>query len=149
MGNYASSSTTTPIASCEPRWVTIPISYSSDQGTLPTSSLISKHVVPCRTHGGTCCPRVSSPKTRPFVDSSMANHISWRNSTVSIIATLLKPQHWSSPRSTHISTDGRPTLNNNTSQTQHHEDGKTCMRLMTVWLSATNQVWIQILKFEA
>jgi hypothetical protein len=25
------------------------------------------------------------------------------------------------------------SLNNNTSQTQHHKDGKTCMTLMTAW----------------
>jgi hypothetical protein len=32
------------------------------------------------------------------------------------------------------------TLNNNTSQTQHYKDGKTCTTLMTAWLSITNQV---------
>jgi hypothetical protein len=44
--------------------------------------------------------------------------------------------------------DGRPTLNNNTSQTQHHEDGNTCTTLMTAWLSITNQVWTQILSMR-
>jgi hypothetical protein len=58
---------------------------------------------------------------------------------------MLKSQHRSSPRPPHITTDGRPTLINNTSQTQHHEDGKTCMTLVTAWLSITNQVWTQIL----
>jgi hypothetical protein len=38
--------TTAPLALCEPRRVTTPISHSSEQGTLPTSSLISKQVVP-------------------------------------------------------------------------------------------------------
>jgi hypothetical protein len=34
--------------------------------------------------------------------------------------------------------DGRPTLStHDTSQTQHHEDGKTCMTLMTTGLSIT------------
>jgi hypothetical protein len=32
------------------------------------------------------------------------------------------------------------SLNNNTSQTQHHKDGKTCTTLMTAWLRITNQV---------
>jgi hypothetical protein len=33
------------LALCEPRRVTTPISHSSEQGTLPTASLISKQVV--------------------------------------------------------------------------------------------------------
>jgi hypothetical protein len=49
-------STTGPLASCEPRRVTTPISHSSEQDTLPTTSLISKQAVPYRTHGDTCCP---------------------------------------------------------------------------------------------
>jgi hypothetical protein len=41
---------------------------------------------------------------------------------------MLKPQHRISPRSPHITTDGRPTLSTlNTSQTQHQKDEKTCM----------------------
>jgi hypothetical protein len=40
--------TTAPLALCEPRRVTTPISHSSNQGILPTSSLISKQVVPYR-----------------------------------------------------------------------------------------------------
>jgi hypothetical protein len=70
----------------------------------------------------------------------MANHITERNPTVSTIPTLLKQQHRSSPWSPHIMIDGRKTLNNNTSQTQDHEDGNTGMTLMTAWLSITNQV---------
>jgi hypothetical protein len=34
--------TTTPLASCEPRRVTMSISYSSEQDILPISSLINK-----------------------------------------------------------------------------------------------------------
>jgi hypothetical protein len=34
--------TMAPLAPCEPRRVTAPISHSSEQGTLPTASLISK-----------------------------------------------------------------------------------------------------------
>jgi hypothetical protein len=47
---------------CEPRRVTTSISHSSEQGTLPTASLISKQVVSYRTRGGTYCPGVSTPK---------------------------------------------------------------------------------------
>jgi hypothetical protein len=66
--------TTAPLAPCEPRRVTMPIFHSSEQGTLPTASLISKQVVPYQTCGGTCCPGVSTPKTRSLADSSMTNH---------------------------------------------------------------------------
>jgi hypothetical protein len=71
--------TTVPLAPCEPRRVTTPISHSSEQGTLPTASLISKQVVPYQTCGGTCCPGVSTPKTRSLADSSMTNHKPWRS----------------------------------------------------------------------
>jgi hypothetical protein len=53
-------STTTPLTPCEPRRVTTPIYHSSDQGTLPTTSLISKQAVPYQTHGGTYCPEMST-----------------------------------------------------------------------------------------
>jgi hypothetical protein len=66
--------TMTPLAPCEPRRVTTPISHSYEQDTLPTISLISKQVIPYRTRGGTCYPRVSTPKTRSLADSSMTNH---------------------------------------------------------------------------
>jgi hypothetical protein len=66
--------TTTPLAPCEPRRVTTPISHSSEQGILPTASLISKQVVPYQTHGGTCCPGVSAPKTQYLADLSMTSH---------------------------------------------------------------------------
>jgi hypothetical protein len=149
MSNYASNGTTTPLAPCEPRWVNTPFFHSFEDGTLPTTSLISKQAVPYRTRGSTCCPGVSTPKTRSLAASSMTNHITWWIPTVSTIPSLLIPQHQSSPRSPHITTDGRPTVNNNTRQTQYHEDGKTCMTLMTAWLGITNQVWAQILKYEA
>jgi hypothetical protein len=67
--------TTTPLAPCEPRRVTTPISLSSEQGTLPIASLTSKQVVPYRTRGVTCCHGVSTPKTRSLENSSMGtNH---------------------------------------------------------------------------
>jgi hypothetical protein len=66
--------TTTPLAPCEPRRVTMPISRSSEQDTLYTTSLISKQAVPYRTRGGTCCHVVSTPNIRSLADLSMTNH---------------------------------------------------------------------------
>jgi hypothetical protein len=66
--------TMAPLAPCEPRRVTTAISYSSEQGTFPTTSLISKQAIPYRTRGDTCCPGVSTPKTRSLANSSMTNH---------------------------------------------------------------------------
>jgi hypothetical protein len=66
--------TTTPLAPCEPRRVTTQISHSFEQGTLPTTSLISKQAVPYRTCDDTCCPGVSTPETRSLADSSMTKH---------------------------------------------------------------------------
>jgi hypothetical protein len=62
---------TTPLALCEPRRVTMPISHSSEQGTLPTTSIISKQAISYRTRGGTYCPGVSTPMTQSLADSSM------------------------------------------------------------------------------
>jgi hypothetical protein len=115
-------------------------SHSTEHDTQPTEYLFSKQVAPYWTCGGTCCPRVPIPKISYLADLSMTNHITWWNPTVSTIPTLLKPQHRSSPQSNHISTDGRPSLT---------KDGKTCTTLMTACLSITNQVWTQILKYEA
>jgi hypothetical protein len=45
--------------------------------------------------------------------------------------------------------DGRPPLSTlNTSQTQHHKDGKTCMTLKTARLSITTNHKNLILKYE-
>jgi hypothetical protein len=124
--------------------------HTSEQGSQPTTSLISKQAVPYRTCGGTCCLRVSTPKTRSLADSSMTNHITWRNATVSTIPNLA--QTTASILTTVTSHHDRlktNTLNTNTSQTQHHKDRKTCMTLMTAWLSIANQVWTQILEYKA
>jgi hypothetical protein len=75
MSNYANSDTTTPLALCEPRRVTTPISHSSEQGTLPIASVISKQVVPYWARDSTYCPGVSTPKTRYLANLSMTNHI--------------------------------------------------------------------------
>jgi hypothetical protein len=123
--------------------------HSTEHDTQPIAYLISKQVDPYRTRGGTCYPGVSTPKIWSLADSSMTNHITWRNPTFSAIPTFLKPQHRSSPRSNHISKDGRPSLTKTQAKINITEDGKTCTTLMTAWLSITNQVWTQILKYEA
>jgi hypothetical protein len=123
--------------------------HSTEYDTQPIAYLISKQVVPYRTRDSTCCPGVSTPKIRSLADSSKTNHITWQNPTVSTISTLLKPQHRSSPRSNHISMDGRPSLTKAQARLNITKEGKTYTTLMTAWLSITNQVWTQILKYEA
>jgi hypothetical protein len=123
--------------------------HTAEQDSLPTTSLISKQVIPYRTREGTCCPRVSTPKTRSLANLSMTNHITWRNPTISTIPT--HAQTMASILTTvtsHLDRWETKSLNNNTSQTQHHNDGKTCTTLMTAWLSITNQVWAQILSMR-
>jgi hypothetical protein len=124
VSNYANSSTTTPLASCEPRRVTTPISRSSEQGTLPTASLTSKQVIPYWTRGGTYCPRVSTPMTRSLADSSMRNHITSWIPTVSTIPNL-----------------AQTTASNLTTVTSHHNGWKT------ITLN-TPQVKLNIIKME-
>jgi hypothetical protein len=122
-------------------------SHTAEQDSQPTSSLISKQVVPYRTRGGTYWSGVSTPKIRSSADSSMTNYITWWNPTVftipsdvqtttSIITTL----------TSHHDAWKTKTLNNDTRQTQHHKYGKTYTPLMSAWLSITNQIWPQILK---
>jgi hypothetical protein len=109
--------------------------------TLPTASLISKQAVPYQTHGSTCCPKVSTPKIRSLVDLSMTINITQWNPTVSTIPT--HAQTTASILTTvnlHHNRWNTNTLNTNTSQTQHHKDGKTCMTPMIAWLSNTNHV---------
>jgi hypothetical protein len=48
--------------------------HSTEQGTLPIVYLISKQVIPYQTCGGTCCPRMSTPKIRSLEDSSTTCH---------------------------------------------------------------------------
>jgi hypothetical protein len=92
------------------------------------TSLISKQVISYWTCGGTCWPGGSTPKNRSLADSSRTNHKPWRSQPFPPFQTLFKPQHRTSPWSSHIMTDGRSILSTlNTSQTQHHKDGKTCM----------------------
>jgi hypothetical protein len=64
--------------------------HSTEHDTQPIAYLISKQAIPYRARGGTCCHGVSTPKIWCLADSSMTNHITWRNPTVSTISTLLK-----------------------------------------------------------
>jgi hypothetical protein len=122
--------------------------HSTEHDTQPIAYSISKQAVPYRTRSDTCCPRGSTPKIWSLADSSMTNHITWRNLIVSTIPTLLKPHHRSSPRSNHISIDGRPTLTKTQANLNITKDGKTCMTFMIAWLSITTQVWTQILSMR-
>jgi hypothetical protein len=49
--------------------------YSTEHDTRPIAYLISKQAVPYQARGGTCCPRVSTPKIQSLANSSMTNHI--------------------------------------------------------------------------
>jgi hypothetical protein len=115
--------------------------HPTEHDTPPIAYLISKQAVPYRTRGATCCPGVSTPKIWSLEDSSMTNHITWWNLTVSTIPSLLKPQHQSSQRSPHIFTDGRPSLIKIQDKLNITKDGKTCTTLMTACLRKNNQVW--------
>jgi hypothetical protein len=122
--------------------------HSTEHDTQPIVFLISKQVIPYRTRGGTCYPEGSTPKIWSLASSSMTNHITWQNPTISTIPSLLEPQHRSSPWSIHISTDGRPSLTKTQAELNITNYGKTCTTLMTAWLSKTIQVWTQILSMR-
>jgi hypothetical protein len=49
--------------------------HSIEHDTQPIAYLISKQAVPYWTHGGTCCPGVSTPKIQSLADSSTTSHI--------------------------------------------------------------------------
>jgi hypothetical protein len=82
--------------------------HISEQDSEPTTSLISKQVVPYRTRGGTCCPRVSTPKTLSLAYLSMTTHNTWWNPTASTIPNL-----------------AQTTVSNLTTVTSHHDGWKT------------------------
>jgi hypothetical protein len=109
-----------PLAPCGLVGIAIPVSHFR-QGKLTRDFLISQQAIPYRTRGGTCCPRVSTPKTRSLADSSMTSHISWRNPTVSTISNLAQTTTSILTRvKSHL--DGWKTKHSHkdTSQTQHH-----------------------------
>jgi hypothetical protein len=129
----------TPLAPCGLIGIAIPVPHFR-QDKLTRAFLISQQAVPYWTRGGTCCHGGSTPETLSLADSSMTSHIPRRNPTISTSPTLLKPHHRSSPWSCHISTDGRPdTLTKTQAKLNITKDGKTCMTLMTAWLSMTTQ----------
>jgi hypothetical protein len=128
-----------PLAPCGPVGIAIPVPLFQED-KITRAFLISQQDVPYWTRGGTCCPGVSTPRIRFIADSTMTIHITCRNPIVSTIQTLLKSHHPSSPWSNHISMDGRPPLIKTQAKLSITKDGKTCMTLMTVWLSITNQV---------
>jgi hypothetical protein len=103
---------------------------STEHDSQPIAYLISQQAVPYRAFGGTYCSEVSTPKIRSLAYSSMTNHTTWWNPTLSTIPTLLKPQHRSSLWSNHISTDGRPSLRKTQAKLNITKDGKTCMTPM-------------------
>jgi hypothetical protein len=113
--------TTSPVAPCEPGRVTTPKSHSSEQGTLPTTSLISKRAVLYWTHDGTCYPGVSTPMTRSLADSSMTNHITWQIPTISTIPNLAQTtaSNLTTVKS-HLDLWETKHSHKDTSQTQHH-----------------------------
>jgi hypothetical protein len=94
--------------------------HSTEHDTQPIVFLISKQVIPYRTHG----PGVSTPKIWFLADLSMTNHITWWNLTVFTIPTYA--QTTASILTTvksHL--DGWETISHkDTSQTQHHKGWK-------------------------
>jgi hypothetical protein len=106
--SWGSRGTTAPLAPCEPGGVTTPNSHSSDQGTLPTTSLTSRQAVPYWTHGSTCCFGYLLLWLSPYQISARQTTSPDEFEPSPPFQTLLKPQHQTSPRSNHISTDWRP-----------------------------------------
>jgi hypothetical protein len=105
--------------------------HSTEHDTQPIAYLISKQAIPYQTCGGTYCPGVSTPKIQSLADLSKTDHITEWNLTVSTIPTSLKPQHRSSPQSSHISMDGRSSLTKTQAKLNITKNGKTCTTLMT------------------
>jgi hypothetical protein len=101
---------------------------TTEQHSRPTTSQISKQVIPYRACGGTCCSEVSTPNTWSLADSSMTNHNTWRIPTV--LTILTHAQTTTSNLTTVTSHHNRwktNTPDTHTSQTQHHKNVKTCM----------------------
>jgi hypothetical protein len=138
MSNYAISISTAPLAPCEPRRVSTSISHSSEQGTLPTASLISKQVVAYQTHGSTCCLGVSD-KLDHLTDSNRLHHSKY------CLNHSIEPHHG------HLTSRRMEDQHSqhSTSHSQHHKDGKTCTTLKTAGLSNTTNHKNPILKYEA
>jgi hypothetical protein len=149
MVSRGSHGTTTPLAPFEPGRVTTPIFYSSEQCTLPTTSIIIEQVVPYRIHGGTCCPRVSTPKILSLADSSMTT-INYEDRNL---------PHRSKPCSNHIIESHLGHLTSRQMEDQHSQHStqaklniikieRLVWWLKTAWLSNTTNHKNLILKYE-
>jgi hypothetical protein len=113
--------------------------HSTEHDTHPIAYLISKQAVPYRTRGGTCCSGWSTPKIWSLADLSMTSHDTWRNPNRLHHSNLAQTTASILTRSIHISMDGRPSLTKTQAKHNITKDGKTCMTLMTAWLSITTQ----------
>jgi hypothetical protein len=113
------------------------IPHSTKQDTLPIVFIISRQAIPYRTCGGTCCPGVSTPKIWSLADSSTTCHDSINHLHHSNRCS----NHNIDPHTVNSHLDRWKTTHSykDTSQTKHHKGWKTCMTLMTAWLSITNQ----------
>jgi hypothetical protein len=90
--------------------------YSSKKDTLPIVFLINKQAAPYRTCGGTCCPRVSTPKIWSLADLSTTcydgiNHLHHSNycSNNSIDPHMAKP-HLNGWKTTSLTPRHKPYL---------------------------------------
>jgi hypothetical protein len=96
--------------------------HTTEHDSQPIAIIISKQAVPYRTHVGTCCPRVSTPKTWSLADSSVTNYISWQIPTISTFPNLTQTTESNLIMvNSHHNGWKTNTLNSNTSQTQHHK----------------------------
>jgi hypothetical protein len=91
------------------------IPHTSEQDSQPTTSLISKQVIPHRPRGGSCCLGVSTPKTSRL-EHDKPHHLMESNClhhSKPCSNHSIDPHHSHltlRPQSPHITTDGRPTL---------------------------------------
>jgi hypothetical protein len=99
--------------------------HTIEQDSQPTTTLSGKQVIPYRTRGGTCSHVVSTSKIQSLADSSMTNHITWRNLTVPTIPTYAQTTT-SNLTTVNSHLDGWKTnlSHKDTSHTQHHKDGR-------------------------
>jgi hypothetical protein len=129
----------TPLAPCEPRRVTTPNSHSSEQCTLPTTSLISKQAISYTWRHQLSRGVYSYDSVLSRFRHDKPHHL-----------TDFNRLHHSNPCSNHSIEPHHGHLTSrrmedqhsqySTNPTQHLKDGKTCTTLKTAWLSITNQV---------
>jgi hypothetical protein len=130
MSNYANSGTMTPLALCEPRRVTTPISHSSEQDTLPTASLISKQVIPYQT---LLKPHHLTDSSRLYHSKPCSNH-SIKSHNGHLTSQQMEDQH--SQHSTEVKLN---IINME----------RLVWRLKTIGLSITTNHKNSILKYES